>query len=80
MKKQAKKNRTFPRLKPEYVNLIKSDTELMGKIAKDMGNLTFKTVERWLQSNHKYLTFPVVLDILSARTGVAHSELLTEPK
>lgn len=66
----------IPTLKQHYADMILADTELMGRIAKEMGGRSWRTIERWCKNNHRNLTYPTVLKIMSEKTGVAVAELM----
>lgn len=64
------------KLKPEYIKLIQDNPALHGAIAQKV-NKSFKTIERWCDSNDDRLTMLSVLDCIRQFAGLNKSVVLT---
>jgi hypothetical protein len=67
-------------LKSHIIDKIRTDAELQFKIASKLGKQN-PTIYKWaLNKNHKLLTTPIVLEIISAHTNKTIDSLTTEIK
>lgn len=63
-------------LRTEYIDRLRTDPELKGKIAAINGGQV-STVDRWIKERHKLLTTATNLELMRSHWGLPATESLT---
>jgi hypothetical protein len=73
----ASKIRKAGALSPMAIKKVRENKDLHLKMAADKHiNKSYSTIMRWISLNHRSLSLPACLDVITQETGLSRSEIL----